>query len=561
MRPRLLLSLIPFTVAAAAFASPALASDPPFALASPALAAPPLSGTPSITDALSADGTAIEVTALPAGTTRLHVAVMADMRAGGIKYFDIPATQTRYVPDPSTPVVDMQASADGAPIGDWAGRIQTAASATPQEEPPPGEAPTSSISASLSADRTAIEVDAVPAGTTRIHLAVMTDLRGDGIKYLDIPATQTRYLPDPSTPVVDVQAFGPDGAIGGWAGRIQTTPPAPTTGEPPADEPPKEEAPAEEPPKEEAPAEEPPTGGPPAEEGAPEEPPIAAARSARMIVGLDTGGWAWAAAVKDFSGAVGYIRSSYTNYNSDSQMALLSKHGVHLLPLFNEWSAAHVLAWFRRYGHGGSFWAGRADLGATTVEIVNEPGNPYLWGGGAQTDQSKYAATVEAYARALDALPAPDRPRLLVSYDGGFEGDNYGRALVQADPALLRLNLAWTVHPYGGKANRLQSAVGGRARVEGAHADTGLPVYVTEVGWPTAVGQPPTGDSLQWTEQQQAENITTFARWAHGLGYVRGVAFFNYADYGSNDWYGIVNTTGTRHKLSYSALASAAARW
>jgi len=544
MRTRLLLFLFPFVLAASALTSPALASSAPFTLATSALQSPAFSSISSITDQLSSDRAAIEVTSMPEGTTKIHVAVMTDLHADGIKYFDIPVTQTRFVPDPSTPVVDVQAFGAGGPIGGWAGRIQITSSEPPKEEPPKEEPPReeppkeeppkSSITDRLSSDRTAIEVNSMPAGTTKIHIAVMSDLAADGIKYLDIPATQTRYAPDPSTPVVDVQAFGAGGAIGGWAGRIQTTP-----SEPPKEEPPKEEPPTEEPPEEEHPAEEP----------------------SRMTVGLDAGGWSWESAVKDFSGAVRYVRSSYTNYDSDSQMALLAKYGVHLLPLFDEWSPAHVLAWFQRYGHGGSFWTGRRDLGATTIEVVNEPGNPYFWGSGAQTDQAKYAATVEAYSHALQALPAADRPRLLVSYDGGFEGDNYGRTLVKDDPALLNLNLAWTVHPYGGTGNREQSALGGRSRVEQAHSDTGLPVYVTEIGWPTAVDQPPTGDSLQWTEQQQAQNITGFLRWAYGLGYVRAVVYFNYADYGSNNWYGIVDTSGTRHKLSYDVLASDAETW
>ena len=83
-------------------------------------------------------------------------------------------------------------------------------------------------------------------------------------------------------------------------------------------------------------------------------------------------------------------------------------------------------------------------------------------------------------------------------------------------------------------------------------------MYVTEIGWPTAVGMEPTGDSLQWSEQQQAQNITNFVNWARALGYVDDVTYFNYADYGPNDYYGIVNSSGTVHKLSYSALRNAA---
>lgn len=98
------------------------------------------------------------------------------------------------------------------------------------------------------------------------------------------------------------------------------------------------------------------------------------------------------------------------------------------------------------------------------------------------------------------------------------------------------------------------SAEGKRELVVQAYEATGLPVFVTEVGWPTAVGQPQTGDSLQWTEQQQAENITSFIRWARSTHFVAMVIYFNYVDYGSNTWYGIERSDRT-HKLSYAALA------
>jgi hypothetical protein len=85
-------------------------------------------------------------------------------------------------------------------------------------------------------------------------------------------------------------------------------------------------------------------------------------------------------------------------------------------------------------------------------------------------------------------------------------------------------------------------------------------VYVTEIGWPTAVGKPPTGDSQQWTEAQQAANITGFMQWASGTGYVPMVLYFNYVDYGTNDFYGI-ETKERKHKLGFAALAQAGSRW
>jgi hypothetical protein len=304
-----------------------------------------------------------------------------------------------------------------------------------------------------------------------------------------------------------------------------------------------------------APAPPPPVTPPPAPGGG--EP-----RSS-MIVSLDTGGWSWASAVNDAAGAVKHFRASFKYYNSDSQMELLAKAGVQLMPLFGAGGTLaeynnpaffnEIVTWFKRYGHGGSFWAGKpVDLGATTCELINEPGNPYFYPDAG--NYQLYADMTKAVHSALETDFAPAvRPELLVSYDGGFSGSSYGRALFAAGAVAD----AVTVHPYGGHGSG--SELGNRERVTQAHAETGLPVYVTEIGWPTALGMQPTGDSLQWSEQRQAENITNFMSWARSLGYVADVTYFNYADYGPNDYYGIVNSTGSVHKLSYQALRTAAA--
>jgi hypothetical protein len=282
-----------------------------------------------------------------------------------------------------------------------------------------------------------------------------------------------------------------------------------------------------------------------------------------MIVGLDIGGWAWASAINDESGAVKYVRSSYKHFNSDGQMELLAKAGVHLMPLFGEGGTLggynnqgffnEIVAWFQRYGKGGTFWQGKpVDLGATTCELINEPGNPYFYPD--YNNHQLYASMTKAVHAGLEAIPAANRPKLLVSYDGGFNGSQYGREVFAAGAVADGV----TVHPYGGKNNAALSALGGRERVTQAHEQTGLPVYATEVGWPTAVGMPATGDSLQWTEAQQAENVTRFVGWARELKYVNAVVYFNYADYGSNDFYGIVHSNGSGHKLAYEALRVAA---
>ncbi len=285
--------------------------------------------------------------------------------------------------------------------------------------------------------------------------------------------------------------------------------------------------------------------------------------SSPLMVGLDIGGWTWESAINDEAGAVRYVRSSYKHFNSDSQMTLLARAGVTLLPLFGEGGTlasydnatfvGEIVSWFKRYGKGGTFWAGKpADLGATTAELINEPGNPYFYPDYA--NHRLYAEITQAVHSALEAnFSAAVRPKLLVSYDGGFNGSEYGRAIFAAGAVADGV----TVHPYGGHGSG--SGGGNRERVTQAHNETGLPVYVTEVGWPTALGLLPTGDSLQWSEQQQAENLTNFIQWARTLGYVADVTYFNYADYGINDFYGLVHSNGSGHKLAYQALKAATA--
>jgi len=264
-----------------------------------------------------------------------------------------------------------------------------------------------------------------------------------------------------------------------------------------------------------------------------------------MVVGVDTGGWEGGLLTEIVSGGIPYLR-----VQQGAAPAAYSEEPGHIAvvtmsvgPTANPSSAgAEAVSIAEKYH-------------PLTVEVVNEPGNPYFWGSGAQTDQAAYAKLLEGVHTALLAVPAAQRPVELASFDGGYEGDSYGRTLIKDDPRLLELGLGWTVHPYGGHGSN--AAEGNRARVTEAYAATKEGVYVTEVGWSTAVGQPAAPASLQYTEAQQAANITSFVNWARGLGYVKSVIIFIGVDYGTNEFYGI-ETSARKHKLSFAALAAAA---
>jgi hypothetical protein len=447
----------------------------------------------------------------------------------------------------------------------------------------------------FSADHAAIEVTSEPTGTSEIHVAVMSDLAGDGLRYLNIPASQTTYVPAAGEPVVDVQAFGQDGAIGGWAGRLQTTPAADgegATGEgavegavegagSEAGETAQEEA--AEGSQQVSESTEGPLNGELGElEGALganstgkvskkkkrreeeqkrlEEEETSQDPPARMVVGVDSGGWMGASTFTDLAkGGVSYIRTSgaYASYIEPEAHAA----GVHIATvIFGTGGsiaaispsayATEVKSYFAKYGLNG----------ALSVEVLNEPGNSGFWSD--PTDYSGYAKLAKAVHEALATLPAASRPVELCSWDGGEASQNpdkpWGQG-IKAAGALPDCD-GVTVHPYGGKTGGDGGALGGRKGAELAHAESGKPVYVTEIGWPTDVGQPPTGDSQQWTEAQQAANISSFMKWAASTGYVPMVIYFNFVDYGSNDFYGI-ETKARKHKLGFAALAEASARW
>src|SRR5450759_3115044 len=86
------------------------------------------------------------------------------------------------------------------------------------------DAATTSIADQLTSSKAAIEVTSEPTGTTTIHVAVMQNMQAAGLKYLDRPASETTITPPAGYPVIDVQAKGSSGAIGGWAGRLATVP-------------------------------------------------------------------------------------------------------------------------------------------------------------------------------------------------------------------------------------------------------------------------------------------------------------------------------------------------
>jgi len=294
----------------------------------------------------------------------------------------------------------------------------------------------------------------------------------------------------------------------------------------------------------------PPPPPPPVESEETPKPPS----TSPMWVGVDAGGWPSSFAA-DIAGAVSYVRlespSSIAGWTSagvkviDDMSGPYNGGGVSAVNA-TEW-AANAVAFYR------------ANPALAAIEVLNEPGNRWIgWGSnaGSAANAAAYDHLLKVVHEAFVANFGSAYPPILASYDGGEGPTTWGEEMWAADPNVGSYINGITMHSYGGTSNRATSALGSRDHIEAAHAQhPNIPIYVTEVGWPTAVGQPPTGDSLQWTEVEQAQNITNFINWAKGTGYIADVTIFNYRDYGTNDWYGIESASGA-HKLGYSALAT-----
>ena len=186
------------------------------------------------------------------------------------------------------------------------------------------------------------------------------------------------------------------------------------------------------------------------------------------------------------------------------------------------------------------------------VEVLNEPGGAWFWGPQAESQENResYAQLLIEVHQALVRSFGARRPLELASWDGGHDCSNaWGEAWSRNAAALAAVD-AVTNHPYGGRGERSQAILGNRRLVEGDEAVSHKPIYITEVGFPTARAN---ADSLEYSEGEQAQAIASFARWAHGTGYVAGVTFYGYRDAREGGGYGIETHRG-RRKAAFAVL-------
>lgn len=188
---------------------------------------------------------------------------------------------------------------------------------------------------------------------------------------------------------------------------------------------------------------------------------------------------------------------------------------------------------------------------APIVEVLNEPGGQWFWGEEANSAANSlaYRVLIQKTYEAFHAVYGLASPKIIGSVEGN--GLQFGEQWWT--PECAEFVDGVVIHPYGGTGEKADSALGNRARAEEARELTGQLVYLTEVGWPTALTEEQTPDSLQWTEEEQAANIKNFFTWARSTEYVSEVVIFTYHDFGTTTWYGVVRLDGS-HKPAYAVM-------
>jgi hypothetical protein len=190
------------------------------------------------------------------------------------------------------------------------------------------------------------------------------------------------------------------------------------------------------------------------------------------------------------------------------------------------------------------------------VEVLNEPGGPWFWGERAesQANRAAYANLIVAVHEALVARFGAKRPLVLASYDGGDSSSTaWGQGWAQNKSALADADML-TMHPYGGTEDHAKASLGDRANVAAAHAQTGKPIAITEVGFPT---EQATSDSMLYSEAEQANDVAGVVAWASKTGYVKAITIYGFRDgEPGGPGYGLETFAG-RRKPAWSAFVRA----
>jgi hypothetical protein len=156
-----------------------------------------------------------------------------------------------------------------------------------------------------------------------------------------------------------------------------------------------------------------------------------------------------------------------------------------------------------RYGPRGSFWAQHPELPSRPVtdwQIWNEPNLTRYWN--VAPWAPPYVALLKAADRALKAADPGSRTIL-----AGLPNESWlALRAIYAAGAHGSFDVV-ALHPYTGRPSNVIKLVRFARREMRPRGDSRIPVWVTELSWPAAVGKTHTTAGFETNERGQAERL------------------------------------------------------
>lgn len=250
--------------------------------------------------------------------------------------------------------------------------------------------------------------------------------------------------------------------------------------------------------------------------------------------GTDGGGWGATAELTDYKklGAHPSVR-----LENPGNTSTFTQAGIHVVYLLNHYNTGGIKS-VNISNYVKEVESIHTQDPLDPIEVENEPGGNWFWGGGAESETNAGAydhLLKEAHVHVPGAT-------LYASFDGGHAGNNaWGKAMLKADPGVVNYVTAFTEHPYDGSGANASSTLVHWNAVAEAHSATGKDIAITEYGRPL---QASTGDSPKSTEAQQANADGAMVRMARSVGWVREVEIYGYRG-DSSPCYAIFKGDGT----------------
>jgi hypothetical protein len=216
---------------------------------------------------------------------------------------------------------------------------------------------------------------------------------------------------------------------------------------------------------------------------------------------------------------------------TDRVVAACAKNRLEVLPVVveapmwarvdptREWSppvdpsayADYVAALARRYGSTGSFWASHPDLPRAPIrfwQIWNEPAggdrpnDPSIFWDDTAPFQDRYVSMLSATRKALMSV---DRRAKTVL--GGLFGRSWASLQSLYDHDARGLFDVVAIHPYARTPTGSLRVARLVRRVMQQHGDGAVPLFVSELSWPSSDGKVSTSYPITTTEQGQAKRL------------------------------------------------------